>query len=242
MNIVCIVQARMGSTRLPGKIMKDVAGESMLERCLNRLKRCVTLDRIVIATTELARDDVVVDWCGRRHADCFRGNEDDVLDRYYRAAKEYAADVVVRVTSDCPLIDPALTDDVVKFFVDAQPDADYVSNSLPQPTYPIGLNVEVMTFQALERAWRDDGNPAWREHVTPYIYLNPSLFRCAGYAHSEDYSYMRWTVDTPEDLILVNKIYGHFGHDRFTWTDVLKVLQEKSDWIEINRHIKQKSL
>ncbi len=242
MRIVCIVQARMGSSRLPGKVMMDLLGEPMLVRDINRLRRAKTLNEIVIATTIETADDVIQELCGQRHWAWFRGSEQDVLDRYYKAARAYRADIVVRITSDCPLIEPTIVDQVVSHFFTNSDRLDYVSNRIPQPTFPIGLDTEVFSFQALQQAWQEDDNPGYREHVTPFMYMNPSMFRIEGITNEVDTSHMRWTVDTSEDIEFVRKIYDHFGSDDFSWTDVLFVLERHPEWLEINRHIVQKSI
>ena len=242
MRVVAVIQARVGSTRLPGKVLLDLAGDAILARCVNRTRRAQTLDEVVIATTAKPADDAIVDLCAERGWPCFRGSEEDLLDRYYQAAVAYQADVVVRITSDCPLIEPEIVDRVVREFLERQPDVDYACNVLPQRTFPRGLDTEVMRFDVLERAWREDLNPAWREHVTPYIQRHPDLFRIHGVTNEVDYSHMRWTVDTPEDLAFVRRIYDHFGHDRFSWRDVLAVLEGHSEWLEINRHVQQKAV
>lgn len=242
MKVVAIVQAHIGSTRLPGKVLLDLAGEPMLVRDMNRLSRAQTLDKVVVATTIESADDTIANLCDKRNWLCFRGSEEDVLDRYYRAAKEYQADVVVRITSDCPLIDPEIVDRVVQEFSERQPEVDYASNTLPECTFPRGLDTEVLRFDVLEQAWRKDHNPASREHVTPYIRSNPELFCIHGIMNEVDYSHMRWTVDTAEDLAFVRCIYEHFGHDRFSWQDVLAVLKEHPEWLDINRNVQQKAV
>ena len=148
----------------------------------------------------------------------------DVLDRYYQAALAREADVIVRITSDCPLIEPQIIDQAVNEFVSSYPDVDYASNGLMR-TFPRGLDVEVMSFGALEKAWLEDNNPAWREHVTPYIQRNPDLFSIHGVINEVDYSHMRWTVDTPEYLAFVRRIYDHFG--RRTTDLIIYCLVEK---------------
>ena len=240
MRVVAIIQARMSSTRLPDKVLLDLAGEPMLARCLNRTSHAQTLDEVVVATTVQPADEAIVHLCAERGWPCFRGSEEDVLDRYYRAAVTHQADVVVRITSDCPLIEPEIVDRVVQEFLDLQPGVDYACNVLPRRTFPRGLDTEVMRFDVLEQACREDDNPAWREHVTPYIQRNPDLFRIHGVMNEVDYSHMRWTVDTPEDLAFVRRIYEHFGHDRFSWREVLAVLEEHPEWLKINQHIQQK--
>ena len=240
MRVVAIIQARMGSTRLPGKVLLDLAGEPMLARVVNRTQRVQALDEVVVATTMKSDDDAIVDLCDERVWPCFRGSEEDVLDRYYHAAIAHQADVVVRITSDCPLIEPEIVDRVVREFLDLQPRLDYACNVLPRRTFPRGLDTEVMLFDVLEQAWCEDRNPAWREHVTPYIQRNHDLFRIHGVMNGVDYSHIRWTVDTPEDLAFVRRIYDYFGHDRFSWREVLAVLEQHPEWLEINRRVKQK--
>ena len=239
-RVVAIIQARVGSTRLPGKVLLDLAGEPILVRVVNRSRRAGMLQEVVVATTTKPVDEAIVELCAQHGCPCFRGSEDDVLDRYYWAAMHHQADVVVRITSDCPLIEPQIVDRLVREFLDQQPGVDYACNLLPRRTFPQGLDTEVMRFDVLEQAWREDHNPAWREHVTPYIQRNPDLFHIHSVINEVDYSHMRWTVDTPEDLALVRRIYNHFGHDRFSWQEVLAVLEHNPEWLEINRHVQQK--
>ena len=240
MRIVAIVQARTGSTRLPGKVLLDLAGEPMLVRVMSRVCRVRNLDETVVATTREPSDDAISQLCSERGWRCFRGSELDVLDRYYRAAAMFQADAVVRITSDCPLIDPEIVDRVVESFLDGQPEIGYVSNTLPRRTFPRGLDTEVMGFPVLERAWLEDGDPNWREHVTPYLWRNPDRFRLHGVMNDVDYSGMRWTVDTPRDLRFVRAVYGYFGHDRFSWRQVLELLEQRPEWLAINAHVEQK--
>jgi spore coat polysaccharide biosynthesis protein SpsF len=241
MKIVAIIQARMGSTRLPGKVLLDLAGEPMLGRVVNRTQRATTLREVVVATTVEPDDESIVQLCAARDWPCFRGSEEDVLDRYYLAAKEYRANVVVRITSDCPLIEPEIVDLVVQEFCEKGA-LDYVSNTLPPRNFPRGLDVEVMSFEALERAWHEDKNPVWREHVTPYIYRNPEKFTLRAVVNNEDYSHMRWTVDTPEDLAFVRRVYDNFGHNHFSWHEVLVLLEGHSEWLKINQNVVQKKV
>jgi spore coat polysaccharide biosynthesis protein SpsF len=240
MRVVAIVQARMGSTRLPGKVLLDLADEPMLARVVRRTRQAQALNEVVVATTVQPADDAIEQACADHGWPCSRGSEEDVLDRYYRAAIAYQVDVVVRITSDCPLIEPQIIDRVVGEFLDLQPDVDYACNILPHRTFPRGLDTEVMRFDVLERVWHEDLNPAWREHVTLYIRRHPDLFRIYGVVNATDYSHMRWTVDTVEDLAFACRIYDHFGHDRFSWREVLAVLEEHPEWVEINRHVRQK--
>jgi spore coat polysaccharide biosynthesis protein SpsF len=242
MNTVAIVQARMGSTRLPGKALLDICGEPMLARVIARCRRAKSLNRVVIATTTEPADDVICDLCAARGWPFYRGSQDDVLDRYYQAAKEHQAEVVVRITSDCPLIDPGVIDLAVGEFLRLQPDCDFVSNSvLPRP-YPCGLDVEVVSIRVLEQAWREARDPASREHVTLYLYRNAEKFRVAPLLADRDYSGQRWTVDTPEDRKFILKLFAHFGHDCFGWREILDALEQHPEWMGINRHIRQKTV
>jgi spore coat polysaccharide biosynthesis protein SpsF len=228
----------MGSTRLPGKVLKPLAGQPMLARVVERTRRAKRVQETAVATTGAAQDNPIADLCASRAWPFTRGSERDLLDRYHAAAIEHRADAVVRVTSDCPLIDSGVIDRVVDAF--EKGDCDYASNTLEPRTFPRGLDVEVVGFQALDRAWREDTNPQWREHATPYIYRHPERFRLRPVRNDRDLSFHRWTVDSPEDYELARRIYDHFRHDRFAWTDVLKVLDEHPDWVQINRHVQQK--
>ena len=229
----------MGATRLPDKVLKDLTGQPMLARVVNRTRRAKTLDTVAVATTTQPIDDAIVRLCEKRGWPFFRGSEEDVLDRYYRTALAFKAEVVVRITADCPLIEPEIIDKVVDVYLSHRPEVEYVSNTLAR-TFPRGLDVEVMSFHALERAWRGDHDPAWREHVTPYIWCHPEWFRIRNVANDIDYSYMRWTVDTIEDLTFVREIYKYFQNDAFTWREVLHLLEMHPEWLEINRPVQQK--
>lgn len=240
MRIVCIIQARMGSTRLPGKVLKPILGQPMLWHVMERVRRVRRLDELVVATTVQDADDRIADLCMQNGWSCFRGSEDDVLDRYYQAALQCQADVVVRITSDCPLVDPDVIDQVIGAYVTSQPEVDYVSNTLVPRTFPRGLDVEVFSFSALSRAWDEDGNPAWREHVTPYIWRQSDKFRLLPVKADDDYSVMRWTVDTEEDLALVRRIYESMPHSFFGWQGVLRLLKDHPQWLKINSNVQQK--
>jgi spore coat polysaccharide biosynthesis protein SpsF len=239
MKVLAIIQARMGSTRLPGKVLKDIGVRTMLERVVTRTHRAKLLDGVVVATTTELADNDIESLCQRQNWPCFRGSKDDCLDRYFQAASKHDAETVVRITADCPLIDPQLVDRVVQEFIDRQPQVDYASNVFPSRTFPRGLDAEVIRLDALERVWREDKNPLWREHVTVYIHRNPDLFRIHGVVNDLDYSHMRWTVDTPEDLTFVRRIYDHLDRDEFSWLDVLEVLRQYPEWLDINRHVEQ---
>jgi spore coat polysaccharide biosynthesis protein SpsF len=240
MNIVAVVQARMGSSRLPGKVMKDLSGEPMLARVVKRVSRAATLNKVVIATSAEPGDQVIADFCDAHSVAVFRGSELDVLDRYYQAARAHAADVIVRITSDCPLIEPRVLDRVVSEFQNSRP--DYASNTLVR-TYPRGLDVEVVSITGLERAWHEASKPYQRVHVMPYFYENPTLFRCLNVSSEQNYSEYRWTVDTPEDLAFVRSVYEQFeNRDYFSWRDVIAMLEKHPELVALNRDVQQKSL
>jgi len=241
-KIIAIVQARMGSTRLSGKVLKKILGKPMLFHEIERVSRAKKIDDIVIATTELPQDDKIISLCKENSWNYFRGSEDDVLDRYYKAASAFHADVVVRITADCPLIEPELIDKIINVFLENMPHIDFVSNSLPVQTFPRGLDAEVMSMAALKKAWLEDKNPRWREHVTTYIERNPTKFIIKGFTHTENLSKLRWTVDMPEDLKFVRKIYNFFKNNQFSWNDVLDLLKQHPEYLKINRHIHQKIL
>lgn len=241
MNTICIIQARMGSERLPGKILLPLLDQPMLAQIVRRAAQARLLDGVMVATTLDARDDVVADLARERGWTCVRGSENDVLDRYYQAARHVNADHVVRVTGDCPLIDPAVLDHVIAAYHCAAPRVDYASNALVR-SYPHGLDVEVFSFAALERAWQEDHNGAWREHVTPYLYRHPELFTLLDVVNPTNYAQYRVTVDTPQDFELIQRIYEYFGHGNFTWHEVVSVLEAHPDWLDINRDVKQKTV
>ena len=241
MRTVAIIQARMGSTRLPGKVLMDLEGTTILDRVITRAQRSKKLSEVVVATTDLPEDDAIVDECVRLGVRCFRGSSDDVLDRYYQAAKWVEADAIVRITSDCPLIDPAVIDELF-YYGGESGGVDYISNIYLERTYPRGLDVELFGRSALERAWNEATDPAEREHVTLHLYRNPDKFMCGGAFRDESLAHHRWTVDTPEDLELVRKIYHALGRDDFGLKDVLGLLELHPEWGEINAHIEQKKV
>jgi len=234
LRTVAISQARMGSTRLPGKVLMDLSGEPMLARVVERTRRARTVDEVVVATSTLPADDRIARLCESREWACFRGSELDVLDRYYQAALRFGAEVVVRVTSDCPLIDPELIDQHVQTLLERISETDFVTNMLQQ-SFPLGLAVEAMPIDVLARMNRMSRTSQLREHVTTIAYERPEWFRIEHIRHAIDLSEMRWTVDTAEDLEFVRRIFAHFGHDHFKWKEVLPVLDEHTEWSDINR-------
>lgn len=239
MKVVAIIQARVGSTRLPGKVLADIQGHPMLWHVVQRTQAAATVDEVVVATTTEPADDMIVAFCRDHRLGCFRGSEQDVLDRYYKAAGEHYADAVVRITSDCPLIDPEVIDKTVRAFSVEQP--DYASNCVVR-TYPRGLDNEVMTFRALELAWREARQPYQRAHVTPYICENPGLFRILSVTADQDYSAHRWTVDTAEDLEFVRAVYAQLEDEAGLFREVLRLMEREPELAEINRSVTQKAL
>lgn len=239
MKTLIIVQARMTSTRLPGKVLLPLAGVPMLTRLVERLRRVQRADGIVVATTTNATDDAIASLCTQLGVPCHRGSEHDVLSRYADAARLHGADVVVRITSDCPLIDPALIDQVIAAYEEGG--SDYVSNMLP-PTWPYGMAVEVFSAAALAQAHAEATQAAEREHVTPFLYWHPERYRLRNVASPVDLSHHRWTVDTPEDYALVSRLFDHLMPTRphFNQADVLALLDAHPDWIALNLHIQQK--
>lgn len=231
-----IIQARMGSTRFPEKILKKLNDKTILEHIYNRVN-CSKVEKVVIATTINSIDDCVEEFCNQHQFECYRGSENDVLDRFYNAAKKYGFDVIVRITADDPLKDT----DVINKAIDVLDDGefDYVSNTI-KPTYPEGIDVEVFTFNALERAYKEAKLPSEHEHVTPYIWKNRDIFKCYNFENEIDLSKMRWTMDTEDDYNFMCEIYSYFvGKDNFSMSDVLEILKKNPKIMEINQgHIR----
>jgi len=242
MKTVVIVQARMASSRLPGKVLLEIGGKPMLGWVLERAARARRVDAVMVATTTDPSDDAIVSFCKQGGWAYSRGSLYDVLDRYYQAARAAQADVIVRVTADCPLTDPALIDEVLDAFT--QSGVDFAANRLPPPwqrTYPIGLDIEVCSFVALERAWREAVLPHEREHVMPYLYDQPERFKTLLLNTEPDTGSLRWTVDTPADLEFVRALVGHLGgRDDFTWQEALAVVHAHPELAQINAQVRHK--
>jgi glutamate-1-semialdehyde 2,1-aminomutase len=233
MKTVAIVQARMGSTRLPNKVMNLIGGIPMIELLLSRLARAKELDQIIVATSVDERNLPLVEHVRKLGYTCEQGSENDVLDRYVQTAKKHQADVVVRITGDCPLMDPDLVDEVIRRF--KIEDVDYLCNNYP-PTYPDGLDIEVCTFKVLEQARQETHDPFDREHVTPYLRKSGKC-KTGIIQHSRDLSALRWTVDEPADFVVIEKVFQYF-HPRtdFSWTEVLNLQQQQPNLFSINQH------
>ena len=242
MKVGIIVQARMTSTRLPGKVLLPVMEKPLLEYQIERLRRVRKADEIIIATTTNETDQPIVDLCKRLEVKTFRGSEEDVLSRYFGAAHENKIDVVVRVTSDCPLIDPTVVDEVIQKYQGHSAVCDYVSNTLER-TFPRGMDTEVFSFELLREVNLEARKHHEREHVTPYIYQNPQRFKLVNVAYTLKTSRHRWTVDTQEDFELIKRILeAIYPMNRvFRLEDVLALMDAHPKWFELNASIEQKS-
>lgn len=244
MRIIAIIQARMSSTRLPGKVLKEAAGRALLDRMVERVRRSKLVDATWVATTRDSSDDDLVAFCVEHNIPVYRGDLQDVLDRYYQLARREKADVIVRLTGDCPLVDPILIDEVIEAF--QRENVDFACNRLPPPfsrTYPIGLDIEVCSFSALEKTWHEAKEKHEREHVLPYLYETPGRFKTYQLNYKDDLGAQRWTVDTPEDLELIRAIYERFnGRNDFTWLDVLDLFKREPELMKINADIHHKSM
>jgi spore coat polysaccharide biosynthesis protein SpsF len=232
--VLGMLQARFSSTRLPGKVLLPLAGEPMLIRQIERIRRARRIDRLIVATSTSASDDPLAELCRSRNIDCFRGSLEDVLDRVYRAAERLNPAYVVRLTGDCPLADPAVIDAVAGFCIDGG--FDYASNAL-EPTFPDGLDVEVMTFASLRCAWMKARLPSEREHVTPYIYKRDREFSIGSYKREPDLSALRWTVDEPQDYELVCMIYDALypSNPSFSTDDILRLMDARPHMKTLNQ-------
>jgi spore coat polysaccharide biosynthesis protein SpsF (cytidylyltransferase family) len=224
----------MGSTRLPGKIMMLVDDQiPVIGYVIKQLKQSKLCDHIIIATTTQKEDEEVVDFAKKNTISYFRGSVEDCLDRYYQCAKSFSSSIIVRVTSDNPLIDPTLVDDAIILFKTG--DYDYVTNCKPR-TFPQGTEVEVFSFSALEKAWNEAKKPSEREHVTPYFYNNPDKFRIYTIKNNKDISNLRWTVDRKEDLEFVRLIVSKIKKSPILMTDILQLIKKEPKIIEINKN------
>lgn len=232
--IGCIIQARMGSNRLPQKVLLNLDNQnSTLSYVINQLKNSKRIEQIVIATTNLKEDDEIENFVKKLGIECFRGSEKDVLDRFYNCAKELGFGIIVRITSDCPLIDPEIVDSVIENFEPST--MDYISNTLKN-TFPKGLDVEVFTFQVLERAWKEAKLPSEREHVTHFI-RNNSTFKIINFENKENLSKFRWTLDRKEDLEFIREILKRIHKRPILMKDVIAILEKEPHLSKINQNI-----
>ena len=236
MEIGCIIQARMGSTRLPGKVLEELeAGKTCLEYVIQQLEDVFDIKNIVIATTFLEEDDVIEKFCVERGINVFRGEPKNVLDRYYNCAKEFSIQNIVRITSDCPLIDPKIVLELIKKMKTGE--FDYVSNALNR-TFPIGLDAEIFTFHALEQSWKVAQLQSEKEHVTPFIKKNPKSFKQYNLESDKNKSNIRVTLDVPEDLMLIRNIVSKISNRPILYKDLMELFEREPEILAINKNIK----
>jgi spore coat polysaccharide biosynthesis protein SpsF len=242
-NVGAIVQARIGSTRLPGKVLLDIGGKPVIGRVFERLKISQRLNEIILAIPNTKENDVLEKFALENNVNLFRGSEEDVLARYYGAAEKFGLDIVVRITSDCPIIDPGIVDLIIKKHLDSK--ADYTSNILKR-TFPRGLDVEVFDFDVLRKAYEKAKESYQREHVTPYIYENPKFFKLDNFEAPKEMRHpeFRLTLDTKEDYELIKEIFYRLESKKknFSVKDVIDLIKENPALLKINAHIKQKQL
>ena len=236
--IWAILQARVSSSRLPGKVLKSLLGVPMLLRQIERLQKSQKIDQLLVAISTEPTDDLIYKLCKENGIECHRGSLDDVLDRFYQAARVFTPEHVVRLTADCPLTDPQLIDEAIEFYTGGG--FDYASNSI-QATYPDGLDVEVFRFTCLEQVWREAQLLSQREHVTPFIYQHPLRFKIGYFKSSTDLSHLRWTVDEPKDFELITMIYEALypTNPNFVTQDILDLLDQRSELAHWNTEHKR---
>ena len=235
MTIGCIIQARMGSTRLPGKVLMEVIeGKSVLYYVIDQLKYCKSFEKLIVATSTLPEDDKIVQFCMDNDVNYFRGDSKNVLDRHYRCAEKFSLDVIIRMPSDKPLLDPEVVDKVVKIFDNNS--YDYVTNFLPS-TFPGGTEVEVLSFASLKKSWERAILPSEKEHVTNYIYNHRNDFRIFNVINSENLSNFRWAVDRIEDLRLVREIVSRIRKNPILIKDILELFKNEPNLVEINKYV-----
>ena len=235
MTIGCIIQARMGSTRLPGKVLMNITKEKpVLYYVINQLKHCKSIEKIIVATTTLQEDDKIVQFCMDNKVSCFRGDSKNVLERHYRCAEKFSLSKIIRMPSDKPLLDPEVVDKIVEVFNSNS--YDYVTNFLPS-TFPGGTEVEVLSFDSLKKSWENAALPSEKEHVTNYIYNNRNDFRIFNVVNSEDLSNFRWAVDTIEDLRLVSEIVSKIHKNPILIKDILELFKNEPNLVEINKQV-----
>jgi len=233
--IAAFIQARMSATRFPGKVLKPILGRPMLELEIERVQLCDTIDRVIVVTSTCLDDQKIVDLCKRLNVDLFCGNLENVLDRFYQAARKFKPEHIVRITGDCPLIDPEVVDSMVQLYLKNK--CDYGTNCVP-PTYPDGLDAEIFTMKALTQAHHEAVLPSHLEHISPFFEEQPERFRTVNLANSVDLSGLRWTVDEPEDFEFVKIIFETLypAKPLFGMQDVLNLLKKKPELTLLNKH------
>jgi spore coat polysaccharide biosynthesis protein SpsF len=235
--ITAIIQARVRSSRLPRKVLLLLGRKTILENVVERVKNAKYIKKVIVATSDEKSDDEIAQLCKKKKFHCFRGSLNDVLDRYYQAAKKFKIKHICRITADCPLIDPKILDIAAKKYLKGR--FDYVSTAYPIATYPDGLDTEIFSFEALEKSWKEAKLSSEREHVTPYIWKNPKLFKVYNIKNDKNLSSFRWTVDEEKDLKFVKEIYKRLdGAGRiFYMKDILALLRKNPELIKINKGI-----
>lgn len=233
-KVIAIIQARLGATRLPGKVLKSLEGKPMLQQIIERISMSKYIDKIIVATTVSPNDDALADFVKNQlKLEFTRGSDDDVLDRFYQASVEFPSDYIVRITADDPLKDAEIIDECIKELL-KNPDLDYCSNTI-KPTYPEGLDIEVFKSSALKKAYLEASKQSEREHVTPYIWKNQGKFNIKNIEFEKDLSAWRWTVDKPQDFEFMQVIFEHFkGNNTFSYKDAIKYIENNLDLLEIN--------
>lgn len=241
MKVAAIVQARMGSVRLPGKVMLPLQDKTVLGHVLTRLKQSYCLNEILVATSDLPGDLRIVEEAARHGVRAYRGSERNVLERFYRAALDCQTDLIVRITADCPLIDPGIIDAMLQQYQRDGASFDYMSNTLIR-SFPRGLDVEIFTADALEQAYRQAEREDEKEHVTPYLYRHPERFRLCSYTNPTDCSHYRWTLDTKEDWLFIQEVYRRVYPENpsFRWPEIISLLEQEPELARMNGGIRQK--
>lgn len=237
-KIICIVQARTDSTRLPKKVLRPLLNLPMIIQQLQRVSQCKRLDRLILATSDQQSDDTLAKTIKEYGFECFRGNKDDVLARFYKLCSELGLnddDIIIRLTGDCPLQGASIIDELIDFFI--KRDIDYVANCI-DPVYPDGFDTEIFNFKSLTQASIEAIKPSEREHVTPYIY-NSGLFKTANLQKEIKMNHLRLTVDEEDDFQLITSIFNHFGHNRFTYEEIIRYLSRHQELTQLNAHIKR---
>jgi len=239
--ITAIIQARVGSTRLPNKVFAELSGKPLIWHVVERVRRSKRIEKIVLATTVNPMDDSLAEWANSHNVEVFRGSEEDVLSRYYQAALSSGASTIARITADDPFKDPEITDEVIDLCIEGE--LDFACNNNP-PSFPEGLDAEIISMSALERAEREVQDPLDREHVTLHFYKHPEKFRQKNLSHSEDISFLRWTIDTEPDLEMARLVYKHlYKEDKiFLMNDILRLLESKPEIKDINMNVKRSVL
>lgn len=239
MKIINLIQARRASSRLPDKILKEVLGKPILLHMLERVKASKLKGELIVITTNEPDDEIIVQLCIQNNINCFKGHSTNLLDRHYQAALYYEADAVVKIPSDCPLIDSKIIDEVLQYYISHSIDFDYVSNLHPA-SWPDGNDVEIMSFKTLEKAWKEASKDFEREHATPYIWENPDKFKIGSVLWNTGLDYStshRWTLDYPEDFEFIKKVYEELypTNPHFTLEDILQLLLQKPNIADINK-------